>query len=151
MYICAFEEVSLWQNAVFAERALFLVRQYLTPTARPTEPGSPTFVRSRLWLTVPPRRLPFAPVACVPARSAERKCFARKGSLPLLLIKPNKKGRIISVLFYFSLQKQILRRVVLAAISRYRLATADASSDSRQRMPTFIPLSIHVRAASISG
>jgi hypothetical protein len=43
-----FLEVSKWLSAVSAVRALFLDTTYLTPTARPTEPGSPTSVRLRL-------------------------------------------------------------------------------------------------------
>ena len=39
------EEVSIWQSVVFAEKALFLVRLFLTLTVRQTELGSPTFVR----------------------------------------------------------------------------------------------------------
>jgi hypothetical protein len=39
------EEVSIWQSAVFVEKALFSVRLFLTLTARQTEAGSPTFVR----------------------------------------------------------------------------------------------------------
>ena len=42
------EEVSIWQNAVFAERALCSVRLFHTRTVKPTEHGNPTFVRSEL-------------------------------------------------------------------------------------------------------
>lgn len=39
------EEVSIWQNAVFAEKALRSAQQFLTLTEEPTEAGSPTFAR----------------------------------------------------------------------------------------------------------
>jgi len=34
-----------WQSAVFVEKVLFSVRTFLTLTVRPTELGSPIFVR----------------------------------------------------------------------------------------------------------
>ena len=43
-----FLEVSKWLSAVFAVRALLSDTTCLTPTVRPTEPGSPTSVRLRL-------------------------------------------------------------------------------------------------------
>jgi len=43
-----FLEVSKWLSAVSAARALPLDITFLTLTARPTEPGSPTFVGLRL-------------------------------------------------------------------------------------------------------
>ena len=36
-----------WQSAVFVEKVLFSVRMFLTLTVRPTELGSPIFVRLR--------------------------------------------------------------------------------------------------------
>lgn len=45
MLIQALREVSLWQNVVYVERALFSVRQYLTLTVRPTDLGSPISAR----------------------------------------------------------------------------------------------------------
>ncbi len=39
------EEVSIWQNAVFAERVLFSVRLFHTRNVRQTELGSLTFAR----------------------------------------------------------------------------------------------------------
>jgi len=43
-----FLEVSKWLSAVSAARALPLDITFLTLTARPTEPGSPTFVELKL-------------------------------------------------------------------------------------------------------
>ena len=40
-----FEEVSIWQSAVFAEKELFSVRPFHTHIAKPTEPGSPISAR----------------------------------------------------------------------------------------------------------
>lgn len=65
------EEVSIWQNAVFAEKALFSVRPFLTHTAKQTEAGSPISVRSELLLTAHPKRLLSALAAFVPARLPE--------------------------------------------------------------------------------
>ena len=59
-----------WLNAVSAARALFSDITYLTPTARPTEPGSPTFVELRLKLTVQTLLFTFALVAFAPERSS---------------------------------------------------------------------------------
>ena len=67
----AYKEVSLWQSAVSVERALFLDRQFPTLIARRTELGSPISARLRLWLTVHPRPLLFALVACAPVRLPE--------------------------------------------------------------------------------
>ncbi len=39
------EEVSIWQNAVFAEKALRSAQQFLTLTVEQTEAGSPISVR----------------------------------------------------------------------------------------------------------
>ncbi len=40
-----FEEVSIWQSAVFAEKELYSVNPFPTHIARPTEPGSPISAR----------------------------------------------------------------------------------------------------------
>ena len=73
--------MSKWLSAVSAVRALPLDTMCLTPTARPTEPGSPISVRLRLLLTEPILLFPFAPVAFVPERSSALKglkklCFS---------------------------------------------------------------------------
>ena len=65
--------MSKWLSAVSAVRALFLDTTYLTPTARPTEPGSLTFVELRLLLTEPTLLFMCAPVAFVPERSSALK------------------------------------------------------------------------------
>jgi len=44
---CAQGGVSTWQNAVSAEKVLFTVTTYLTPTVKLTDVGSPTFVPSK--------------------------------------------------------------------------------------------------------
>ena len=43
-----FQEVYKWLSAAYAVRALHSDTTFPTPTARPTEPGSPTFARLRL-------------------------------------------------------------------------------------------------------
>ena len=63
--------MSIWQSVVFAERALFSDRLFLTRIVRQTELGSPTFVRLRLSLMARPRPLLFALVAFVQARLTE--------------------------------------------------------------------------------
>ena len=63
-----FLEVSKWLSAVSAVRALPLDITFLTPTARPTEPGSPTFVELKLKLTALTLPFMFAPVAFAPVR-----------------------------------------------------------------------------------
>ena len=68
-----FLEVSKWLSAVSAVRALPSDTTCLTPTARPTEPGSPISVRLRLLLTELILLFPFAPVAFVPERSSALK------------------------------------------------------------------------------
>ena len=63
-----FLEVSKWLSAVSAARALPLDITFLTLTARPTEPGSPTFVGLRQLLTAATLPFTFALVAFVPVR-----------------------------------------------------------------------------------
>ena len=65
--------MSKWLSAVSAVRALFSDTTYLTPTVRPTEPGSLISARLRLSLTEPTLPFPFAPVAFVPERSSALK------------------------------------------------------------------------------
>jgi len=66
-------EVSKWLSAASAARAFPSDTTSLTLTARPTEPGSPTFVGLRLKLTAQIQLYTFAPVAFVPERSSARK------------------------------------------------------------------------------
>ena len=65
--------MSKWLSAVSAARALPSDTTCLTLTARPTEPGSPTFVGLRLKLTAQTLPFTFALVAFVPERSNVRK------------------------------------------------------------------------------
>ena len=65
--------MSKWLSAVSAVRALLSDITFLTPTVRPTEPGSPTSVRLRLLLTELTLLFPFAPVAFVLERSSAHK------------------------------------------------------------------------------
>ena len=68
-------EVSKWQNAACAEKESSSDTTFLTPTAKPTVPGSPTSAASRLLLKEPTRPSTYALVASAPARLKELEFF----------------------------------------------------------------------------